>query len=106
MRELKLDWEPMFLSPGSEGKALKTYRNDWLIAEYNLFSLSGQPLDVSFYRESLDFVFAFLERQFFNKNHFPDLADLNTIKLTLIPVIYFHNMFQGVSPALRLSFTL
>ncbi len=103
VHELQLSWEPMFLFQKDKDNVLKTYRNDWLVASYSIYSLKKK---MAF---SGTFSLGYLIRRkgdFFEKNSFMlGLGGLSFSqnKITLQPVMYFHDLFKGVTPGLRLS---
>lgn len=106
VHQLKLGWEPMFLFSGNGPGPLKTYRNDWLFAEYGIFPVTHSAKVYAF---TGNLSFSYLLRQsgdYFHENTFRlGIGGFRHDKLSLTPVIYFHDLFKGVSPALRLSVT-
>lgn len=105
LRELKLGWEPMFFFAKNDQGILQTYRNDWLTGEYSIFPLNNNKL----YAFTGNFSISYLIRRkgdFFNQNTFRlglGGVGFSQNRITLQPVIYFHNFFKGVTPGLRLG---
>ena len=106
MHELKLGWEPMFLFSGTDPGPLKTYRNDWLFAEYSIFPVTKHQNALPF-TGNLSFSYLLSRKgDYFHKNTFRlGVGGFKHDKISLTPVIYFHDLFKGVSPALRFSIT-
>lgn len=102
-REIRLGWEPMFLFRDNGAGRLETYRNDWISAEFDLYSLHRKIL----YPITGNFSLSYLVRNkgdFFEKNTFRlGLGGIRRDKLTVQPILYFHQFFKGVSPGLRFS---
>lgn len=105
IRQLKLGWEPMFLFAKNDQGVLKTYRNDWLIGEYSIYPLYNNKR----YAFTGNFSISYLigrKGDFFNKNTFRiglGGVGFSQNRITLQPIIYFHNFFKGVTPGLQLG---
>ena len=107
-RELGLLWEPNFLfAKNTQGK-LTTYRNDFLSFTYkrSLLKKGDEVPDFSFINS---FSFSYLIRRsgdFYEKNTMRigiGQASLFKNKINIEPVIYYNNLFKGVTPGLKLT---
>lgn len=110
-RELGLLWEPNFFFAKNAQGSLQTYRNDFLTFTYKRFPLKKES-DVQGFSFINGFSFAYLIRRkgdFFEKNSMRigvNAASFLKGKVNLEPVLYFNNLFKGVTPGLRLTVNL
>jgi hypothetical protein len=101
--ELSLSWEPMFLFALDNRGVWQTYRNDWLMARYSIYAPHAEKKAMFTGNLSVSYLIR-RKGDFFDKNTFRlGLGGFRKDKLTLEPVIYFHDFFRGVTPGLRLG---
>lgn len=110
--EINLSWEPQFFFQNMQGK-FQTYRNDFLALtfERSRKKEADPSSNVSTYNLGLKMKFslAYLihrEGDFYEKNTFrfgTGGVSFLKDKLNLEPIVYFHDLFRGVTPGLRLQ---
>lgn len=103
-RELRLDWEPQFLFDRGDKGALQACRNDWLSVTFSQYK-TGAPAKRLAFTGNLSLAYLLRRKgDFFDKGSLRlGLGGLKMDKLGLEPIIYFHDLFRGVSPGIRLS---
>lgn len=99
-------WEPhFFFSKNTEGK-LSTYRNDFLTLVYAQGGIKDRDPRKEFsYSTHLSFGYlVHRSGEYFNKNTFRlGGGQVQFVKTTIEPAIYFSDLFKGVSPTIKIS---
>ena len=104
--EIGAHWEPQFFFQTVQGK-LQTYRNDFVTLTFGYGLKDTSVQKKSPFRHEISV--GYLIRNtggFYEKNTFRvglDKVSLFQDKLTIEPVIYFDNLFKGVTPGLRIT---
>ncbi len=107
-RDLGLLWEPHFFFAKNTQGNMQTYRNDFLTFTFGQsYIRKNKPVKAfSFINE---FSFGYLIRRsgnYFEKNTMRiGIGQLSLFneKIKIEPIIYFNNLFKGVTPGLKLS---
>jgi hypothetical protein len=99
-------WEPhFFFSKDAQGQ-LKTYRNDFVTLIYAQGGTKDYDPRKGF-AFSTHFSFGYLVHrsgEFFNDNSFRlGAGQVEILKTTIEPAIYFSDLFKGVSPSIKIS---
>jgi hypothetical protein len=108
--EINLSWEPQFFFQNTQGK-FQTYRNDFLALTFDRSLKNKTGVASGLFESSLTtkFSLAYLihrEGDFYEKNTFrlgTGSVSFLKDKFSLEPIIYFHDLFRGVTPGLRLQ---
>jgi hypothetical protein len=108
-RELGLLWQPNFVFAKNTHSSLQTYRNDFITFSYKRSFIKNENSTPSFSFIN-GFSFGYLIRRkgdFFEKGTMRigvGAASLLKDKISVEPVLYFNNLFKGVTPGLKLTF--
>jgi hypothetical protein len=108
---MSLTWEPyFFFAPDAQGH-VQTYRNDFLVLGYDLEKKDDQDPLRAHVRFNPGLSLGWLiyrQGDYFEKNSFRlgiGKTDLVHNILSLEPCLFFHDVFRGVTPGLRLNVT-
>jgi hypothetical protein len=108
-RELGLLWQPNFVFAKNTHSSLQTYRNDFITFSYKRSFIKNENSTPSFSFIN-GFSFGYLIRRkgdFFEKGTMRigvGAASLLKDKISVEPVLYFNNLFKGITPGLKLTF--
>ena len=101
-----LMWEPNFLFAKDSSGKLKTYRNDFLTLTYEQGGIKDHNALKGF-SYSTAFSLGYLinrKGDFFDKNTFRlGAGKIQLYKTSIEPIMYFNNLFKGVTPGIRIT---
>jgi hypothetical protein len=107
--DLGFTWDPLFLfAPDAQGH-MQTYRNDFLTLSYKLAKRDEKDPLRPHITVNPGFAFSWLvyrQGDYFEKNSFRlgiGSANIWGGAATLQPCLFFHDLFRGVTPGLKLS---